>query len=411
MATNAGPTVVEQATKPDSPHASSSSDSLDSSRPNSRTNHEASWHSYLGYLIPRGNWSPNTLGFLTLVLTLIGMVAFESRTYKLTKEQTELAKAQTCGQFLTLPGDLVSVDTGRKCRDLIMNNTLRRHKYMKRAWNSIVDAGSWLNMADSTKEITPPVGGFGRETLNLRIFNFSSVAIGLASTVIVAGLSLIIFRRYLRTEEVFTSPAKSDWQFTRHHEEGPETVSWEGYRMIRRNPEDVHPLGQLRQHIRSSQPDAVHNPTGEPKWQSRNTSEDTLVGPWKDTKWGASKVSLTSDESNEKHENLIELETEEPNKTFFDPETGEFIHLTPWKSTGVEEVHGLRPDGKGSIKCAFATMTLGATGWAGGKSIDDQLAEELQANSTGVDREEHNAGDSTTGNTLNPRRSGKPIIA
>ena len=83
-----------------------------------------------------------------------------------------------------------------------------------------------------------------------------------------------------------------------------------------------------------------------------------------------------NDKFDETYENLIELEPEGPNKTFFDPETGDFIHLIPWKSTD-DKVHGPKPDGKGSIKRAFAQMTHGATVSAGGKNIDDQLAEEL----------------------------------
>lgn len=256
-------------------------------------------------------------------------------------------------------------------------------------------------------------GGFST-TGEMRSFsNFSSVALVLASTVIMGGLSLIVFRRYWKTEEVFTSPVRSDWQFTRHHQEGPETVSGEGYRMIRCNPEDDHPLGQLRQGIRSSQPNAVENPTGEPAWQSHNASEETLLGPWKDTKWSRSKVSLTTDRSDERHDNLIELETEGPNKTFFDPETGEFIHLTPWKSTGYEEIHGLKPDGKGSTKRALIQMTLGGAGWAGGKDIDDQLAEELQANSKAAESKtlpQHQAGDCVTGDMANDAPSGKPTM-
>ena len=244
------------------------------------------------------------------------------------------------------------------------------------------------------------------------LFKFSSVAVVLASTVIIGGISLIVFRHYGTTERVFTSQVRSAFQFTRHHQDGPETVNGEAYRMIRRNPEDSHPLGQLRQQIRRSQPNAVENPTGDPVWQSKNTSEEALIGPLKDAKWGTSKVSLKNDTSDEKPKNLIELETKGPNKTFFDPETGEFIHLTPWKSTGAEEIHGLKPDGKGSIKRAFAQMALGATGWAGGKSIDDQLVEELQANSIGVEKkpDEPKAGDGVTGDLLNDRPSGKPII-
>ena len=256
---------------------------------------------------------------------------------------------------------------------------------------------------------TLPTGGNGDDAANSSFFNFASVAVVLASTVVMGGLSLVIFRRYWRTERVFTSPVRSepsDWQW--HHQEDSKTVSGQGqgYHLIRRNPKDSHPLGQLREHIRKSQPNAVENPTGEPPWQSHNNSEETLCGPWKNARWGTSKVSLKNDTSEENHENLIELKTEGPNKTFFDPETGEFLHLTQWKSTGNDEVHGLRPDRKGSIRRAFAMMTLGATGWAGGKSIDDQLAEELQANSKVVAQ----AGDGITGDMINEMPSGKPTL-
>ena len=248
-----------------------------------------------------------------------------------------------------------------------------------------------------------------------RLFERSTLLPGvtavLASTVVIGGLSLIIFRRYWRTEGIFTSPVRSEpseWQL--HHNEDAKTVSeqGQGYRMIRRNPENSHPLGQLREHIRKSQPNAVENPTGEPLWQSHNSSEETLSGPWKNARWGTSKVSLKNHMSEERHENLIELKTEGPNKTFFDPETGEFLHLEPWKSTGNNEVHGhgLRPDRKGSIRRAFAIMALGGTGWAGGKSIDDQLAEELQANSKIVAK----AGDGITGDLINEVPSGKPTV-
>ena len=220
---------------------------------------------------------------------------------------------------------------GPNCKNLLLNNTadvvLPPYSHWKRAWNATPYAGQTLLKDGFTKRSTLPTGALGDEAVNSGFFQFSSVALVLASTVIMGGLSLIVFRRYWRTEEVFTSPVRSDWQFTRHHQEGPETTSGEGYRMIRCNPEDDHPLGQLRQGIRSSQPNAVENPTGEPTWPSHNTSEDTLLGPWKDTKWGTSRVSLADGASDEEHDNLIELETEGPNKTFFNPETGEFMHL------------------------------------------------------------------------------------
>ena len=256
---------------------------------------------------------------------------------------------------------------------------------------------------------TLPTGENEDDAAHAAFFDFASVAAILASTVVIGGLSLIIFRRYWRTEMVFTSPVRSEpsnWQW---HQQDSETVSGQGqgYRLIRRNPEDSHPLGQLRQQIRNSQPNAVENPTGEPLWKSHNSSEETLSDPWKGARWSRSKVSLENHTSEEKHENLIELKTEGPNKTFFDPQTGEFLHLTQWKSTGSEEVRGLRPDRKGSIRRAFAMMTLGGTGWAGGKSIDDQLAEELQANNKVVAK----AGDGITGDMINESPSLKPMVA
>ena len=276
-------------------------------------------------------------------------------------------------------------------------------------WKRVLKARFELSSTGLFERSNLPIGPVEDDAANSNFFNFASVAAVFASTVFIGGLSLIIFRRYWRTESVFTSPVRSepsDWQW--QHQEDSQTVGGQGqgYRLIRRNPEDSHPLGQLRKHIRRSQPNAVENPTGEPPWESRNSSEETLSDPWKNARWGTSKVSLKSHTSEEKHENLIELKTEGPNKTFFDPETGEFLHLTPWKSTGNEEVHGLRPDRKGSIRRAFAMMTLGGAGWAGGKSIDDQLAEELQANSKIVAQ----AGDGITGDLINEVPSGKPTV-
>ena len=281
------------------------------------------------------------------------------------------------------------------------------YSHWKRTLNTTLQAVSGLWKNGFTKRSTVGTGGEGYDTVDSTL-NFSSAAVLLTSTVVIGGLSLIIFRRYWRSEEVFTSPVRSDWQFTRHHQEGPETVSGGDYQIVRHNPEDDHLLGQLRQRIRSSQPNAVENPTGEPTWRFENTSEDTLVGPWDGTTWGTSKVSLTDNASNETHDNLIELDTEGPSKTFFDPETGEFIHLTPWKSTGDEEIHGLQPDGKGSTKRALAQMTIGATGWAAGKDIDDQLAEKLQANSKR--RKAHGVGDCVTGNMTNEEPSAQPTM-
>ena len=307
-----------------------------------------------------------------------------------------------------------NISLGPNCKDILSNHTadvkLPPYQHGKRTWIGTLIAGSKTRFDGTTQASNRPITWLGGDLKLSSNSNFFSIAILLTSTVIVGCLSLIVFRRYWKTEEVFTSPARSEWQFKRQHQEGSETLSGEGYHMIKSNPEEGHPLGQLRKHIRNSQPNAVENPTGESTWQSHNTSQETLVGPWGNTKWIDSKVSLTNNTSDEKCENLIELKTKGPNKTFFDPKTGKFIHLTPWKSTGEPEIRGLKPDRKGNIKRAFAQMTLGATGWAGGINIDDQLAEELQANSQ-IEEEvtaKLTAGDGL--NLINEPPSGKPTM-
>ena len=80
--------------------------------------------------------------------------------------------------------------------------------------------------------------------------------------------------------------------------------------------------------MRSLQPNVVENLAYKPTRRFKKTSEDTLVGPWDNTT-RSTKVTLTDETTNKTYDNLIELETEGPSKTFFDPETGEFIQITP----------------------------------------------------------------------------------
>lgn len=174
MAMNGSPTIIEPTTSSDSPlpsipslspQPSSSSDSFDSSRPNSerssatsrsvspspipksvpavdsqesfklsalpsnpapqdnisasqlhrhndpprsvppapaatpRTNHEASWLSRLVSLIPRRNWFANALGAISLGLTVVGMIIFGERSYKLAVWSAWNDTLGTCGQL------------------------------------------------------------------------------------------------------------------------------------------------------------------------------------------------------------------------------------------------------------------------------------------------------------------------
>ena len=85
-------------------------------------------------------------------------------------------------------------------------------------------------------------------------------------------------------------------------------------------------------------------------------------------------------------ENLIELPARGMTKNFFDPNTGEFIHLIQWSS---QNHTGFRVDGckgsddeedmgKGETKQKFVQMTTGGAALAGGKHIDALFLKEME---------------------------------
>ena len=85
-------------------------------------------------------------------------------------------------------------------------------------------------------------------------------------------------------------------------------------------------------------------------------------------------------------ENLIELPARGMTKNFFDPNTGEFIHLLQWSSqnhTGFRVDDGESSDdeedmGKGEAKQRFVQMTTGGAALAGGKHIDALFLKEME---------------------------------
>ena len=244
------------------------------------------------------------------------------------------------------------------------------------------------------------------------------------------GAILIAFiRQRSRNDDVFASPGRTDVQITRNSEDGTETKTIKQVRVVKHTPEDQHYLGQLRQRLRESRPQLFDSDTENPpsERQSSTSSADTLVDrkgsnslPSKlsltDDHSGSnpplplsSKVSLTNHANDEKHENLIELKTQGPNKTFFDPETGEYIHLG-WKSSGDSD-NDVRPSSKGSIKRALAAMGTGGAALAGGKESVDILAKGLEPKDESSAALGQRVGDCVAGLVTNEPRAGKPTTA
>ena len=234
----------------------------------------------------------------------------------------------------------------------------------------------------------------------------------LAFTTVVLGAILLAFaRRRSREGEPLQSAARNDVLVTRYNEKGTETVAGQGVRLIKHNPDHNHYPAHLRRRIQSLQPEDENGPSKGAAWQAINSSSDTLVNPL--TGSNPSKVSITDRSANERHEGLIELETTGDNRTFFDPETGEFIHLTPWRSphkndNDNNDDHSGKAATKGETPRALARMATGLAAWAGGKDVDDILAKEI----TDAENKRYpqRAGDSLAGLVTNEPPSGWPQI-
>lgn len=259
---------------------------------------------------------------------------------------------------------------------------------------------------------------------SLHIAFVSLVLIG-AIALAVVGLLIQIGRRKSRTVPPFTCPARSEHshiQITRHYDSGSETFSGPGM-IIKEKPEGDR-LVQFQRDMRRSQDHGQDLRDADWHWYN-DTSAETLVAPWKDTR-KPSHVSVLDESANEKHEGLIELQIAGKTKAFLKPSTGDFIHLKPWKrsddgSSGSEsEEEWLKPkaEEKGSVHRVLGEMLAGGIMWAVGKSFQKPTMEGLQREN-GIWGEEglrrrrqvpQRVGDCLAGEITNECPSGKPTL-
>ena len=209
------------------------------------------------------------------------------------------------------------------------------------------------------------------------------LAILFALTVILGGLVCHLAWRRSQPSEVFVSPARFEYQITRHHERGPETTRGQATRIIRHRPDEDEYPGELRRSIQLGE--AGGDSADKSLWQPYNSSTDTLVNPWPGK--NPSKVSITNHAEDEHHEGLIELETTGGNKTFFDQDTGEFIHITPWHAPP-DDLNPVEGDKRGSVKRAIAKMFSGGTALGAGKVVGDAVKTKVdeEPKSTAIER-------------------------
>ena len=233
------------------------------------------------------------------------------------------------------------------------------------------------------------------------------------ATIVLGAILLAFARRRSRDGESLQSAARNDVLVTRAKGKETETVAEQDVRVVKHNADHDHYPGQIRRRFQLLQAEDDKG-TGEvATWQTINSSfsssSETLAGSL--TGSDPRKVSITDRSANETHEGLIELKTTGDNKTYFDPETGEFIHLTPWKSTHKDDdeskdSHSGNAATKKDTARAIARMATGIGAYAGGKGVDDALAREIADAEN--KRIAQRAGDCLAGLVTNERPSGRP---
>ena len=135
-----------------------------------------------------------------------------------------------------------------------------------------------------------------------------------------------------KDEDVFASPTRDEhptFQFTRHHDDGPEIIVGQG-EVIKQHPEDENYPGELRRRLRSSVDAGDRDSQDSGRLEKRSfsihdTSTETLVASTTDSR--APSVSLQDHSADEVHEGLIELDWNGHRKAFFKPSTGEFFRI------------------------------------------------------------------------------------
>ena len=232
------------------------------------------------------------------------------------------------------------------------------------------------------------------------------------ATIVLGAILLSFARRRSRDEEPLQSAARNDVLVTRAKGKETETVAEQDVRVVKHNAGHDHYPDHLRRRFQPLQAEDDKSASEVPAWQtinsSTNSSSETLVDPLNG--FDPRKVSITDRSANETHEGLIELPTTGDEKTYFDPDTGKFIHLTPWKSPHKDDETNDNHSGKAATKKdiarAIARMATGIGAYGGGKGIDDALKREI------ADAENRKiaqrAGDCLAGLVTNEQPSGRP---
>ena len=195
--------------------------------------------------------------------------------------------------------------------------------------------------------------------------------------IFLAACLLYRLRYQSRTETVFQSPARNEGSVgvSQHYPEGSKTENLDGPLRV---PRSIPPTGDTNNSVRRRLVHKLHDEETETKgkvsWRRSiaGSSTSTVVG---DDQW-------TKDTEN--HDKLIELKRTDKTRNFLNPDTGETLHLSPWKSRKESRDDNDDNDDKqdvdkGDVLHTIAQMGVGSAVFRGGTAAEKPLHEKAQA--------------------------------
>ncbi|KAG6988515.1 hypothetical protein G7Y79_00072g097770 [Physcia stellaris] len=357
---------------------------------------QATWISLMPPWDHRRTWVQNTIGLAALAVALVGMFVYALRGYKLAKWTARNDLLQSCATLIQANRSINSL-----CKK-ILDEGPRERPFYKRSFNEIARRQGQrlkdkiIGWNDGIFEITPgynPTGVWGNKPVNDR--NSHSSRVIWMGCIVAFGIGVVLLlylRQPSRTETVFQSPARSEGsvRIIHDHPEGPVVDEPRGPIEIRRRQPSTSLLvrHRLKQKAHDKKTDIKSKISWRPGSLSANSSAVTLVGEEDDQ----------SKEHDEHHDGLIELKQSNGTRNFFDPDTGETLHLAPWKSTHdsseEEDEEHLDHLEKGTIQRKLTEMSIGSAMFVGGNAAETAIHEQAQAEKK---KQSQQMGDSLAG--------------
>ena len=336
----------------------------------------------------------NVLAILGLAVASVGLLFIGWRTYRLQIIAVNQTAVQNCLQALQSklpmdPGCNALMDQWAKGKIKspypIPKRSLEAARRVKRHLEGALQK--------DTHENKLPENG-------VDLPDWVTILISIASLAVVATIAVILMMQKQRRPRIYTPYSKVSQQRLKRFN----WANYDGrdYRVKKHRPDENDDLAKLGQWLRSWQSSSS---------SSINTSSESVASAElrrRSTKRKLNVRNTTRDEE-EAYEGLIELPSKEDTKIFFDPNTGEFIRLSPWKSQIDDSDESDDEVREGDTKEALAKMGSGMVALGAGMKMGAIIKNEID----NLEGDKINypvapqAGDATQGMRLDATSVGK----